>query len=358
MASITMEVNEDNFVYNINSIKKYVGDKVIAPVIKANAYGTYLNERINLLNMFEIVCVARIDEAIHLRDLGYKKEILIINQPSISDIDDIVKYDITFGLSSFEFLDEILKTNKKFRVHLEIESGMNRTGIKKSDLNDFLSKLNSNIIVEGIYTHFSSADNDREYTLKQINIFNECVDIVKKKYDLKYIHSSASNGLLNYKSDITNMVRPGIIMYGYPSFDGVEKLIDIKPVCKLKTKVTFIKEVSKGESISYSRTFIAPKNMKVATIPIGYADGLRRELSNKGYVVIHGKKARIIGSICMDSTMIDITNIDNVKLEDEVYIWDNENIKLEDISNICNTINYEILCGISTRVKRIFKNED
>ena len=154
------------------------------------------------------------------------------------------------------------------------------------------------------------------------------------------------------------MVRPGINMYGYPSFDGVEKLIDIKPVCKLKTKVTFIKEVSKGESISYSRTFIAPKNMKVATIPIGYADGLRRELSNKGYVVIHGKKARIIGSICMDSTMIDITNIDNVKLEDEVYIWDNENIKLEDISNICNTINYEILCGISTRVKRIFKNED
>ena len=356
---ITMEIDIKNFKYNIESIKKYVGSKVIAPVIKANAYGTYLNERIDILNMFEIVCVARIDEAIHIRSVGYKKEILIINQPSICDIDDIYKYDITFGISSFEFLDELLKTNKKYKVHLEIETGMNRTGIKSKDLNGFLDKLNSNIIVEGVYTHLSSADSDSDYTKMQLSIFSDCVNIIKEKYpNIKYIHSNASNGLLNYNNEITNMVRPGIIMYGYPSFDGVSRLIDIKPVCKLKTKVTFIKSVSSGESISYSRTFIAPKDMKIATIPIGYADGLRRSLSNKGYVLIHGKKAKIVGSICMDSTMIDVSDIDNVCLEDEVFIWDNENITLEEIASMCETINYEILCGISTRVKRIFINED
>ena len=202
-------------------------------------------------------------------------------------------------------------------------------------------------------------DRSKELILKQIDLFKSGVEEIKKYFkNIKYIHSSASSGLINYDDNISNAVRPGIILYGLESYKGLNKMINIKPVSTLKSRIIFLKDIDKKESVGYSRRFRSTKKMKIATIPIGYADGLRRELSNKGYVVIHGKKAKIIGSICMDSTMIDITNIDNVKLEDEVYIWDNENIKLEDISNICNTINYEILCGISTRVKRIFKNED
>ena len=142
-------------------------------------------------------------------------------------------------------------------------------------------------------------------------------------------------------------------MYGYESFKGASNIIDFKPICKLKTKVTFVKEIDKGEKISYSQKFTANKKMKVATISIVYADGLRRELSNKGEVVINNKKAKIIGTICMDSCMIDVTGMD-VKVGDIVYIWDNELLTLDEVAEKCNTINYEIISTISDRVKREF----
>ncbi len=152
------------------------------------------------------------------------------------------------------------------------------------------------------------------------------------------------------------MVRTGLIIYGYETFKDSSKIIPVKPICTLKTKITFLKEVDKNTSISYGRKYISKKRIKVATIPIGYADGLKRELSNKGYVVIKGTKVPIIGSICMDSCMIDVTDIKNVKVGDTVYIWDNKIITIDDIAEDCHTINYEILCGISDRVQRVFKD--
>ena len=165
---------------------------------------------------------------------------------------------------------------------------------------------------------------------------------------------SASNGLMFYEETLTNAVRPGIIMYGYSSTDR-EINVDIKPVAKLKSKITFIKEINEGESVGYSRSYISDKKMRVATIPIGYADGLRRAMSNGGEVVINGKKAKIIGKVCMDSIMVDITDVD-ASLNDEVYIWDNSLVTLEDIAKRCDTINYEILSEISDRVPREFIN--
>jgi alanine racemase len=327
------------------------------PIIKANAYGTYINKRLDVINEFDIVGVAIIDEAIELRELGYEKEIFILNQPCIDDIEDILKYNITIGLSSYEFLNELLKINNKIKVHLEIETGMNRTGIKLKDLEDFINKINENILVEGVYTHLSSADYDIEYTNKQLELFEEAVNKVKNKFNgIKYIHSLASNGLLNYNDNISNLVRAGIVLYGYDSFEGMKNIIDVDPICKLKTKINFIKEINKGESISYSRKFIADKNMKIATIPIGYADGLKRTLSNKGEVVIKGKRVPIIGSICMDSFMVDVTDIEYISIGEDVYIWDNENITVEEIAEICGTINYEIICTVSYRVPRVFVN--
>ena len=150
------------------------------------------------------------------------------------------------------------------------------------------------------------------------------------------------------------MVRAGIILYGYTSFDKTYDVINLKPVCKLKSKITFLKEVEPGTSISYSRKFITERKAKIATIPIGYADGIRRSLSNNGNVVINGFKAPIVGNVCMDSLMADVTDIPNVKLGDEVYIWDNENITLEEVADKCGTINYEIMSEISARVPRVF----
>lgn len=347
-----MEVELENFRYNIKQIKALVGDTKLMPVIKANGYGTYINKCLEIINEFDIVAVAIVDEAIELRKLGYEKEIFVLNQPSIREIEKIEKFNITVGVSALEF---IRKIDKKVKVHLEIETGMGRTGINLKDLEEFILevKQNTNIEVEGMYSHLSSADFDEEYTKSQISKFEEAKKLIKEKFDnIKYFHISASNGILNYKQGLYNLVRPGIIMYGYPSFEGAE--IDLKPIAKLKSKITFLKEVEEGTSISYSRKFITTGKTKIATVPIGYADGIRRILTNNGEVVINGKKAPIIGTVCMDSFMVDVTNIPDVMLDDEVYIWDNNIITLEDVAKKCETINYEILCTISDRVPRIF----
>ncbi len=358
MRPTIMEINKKNFIDNINKIKKYV-HKDIMPIIKANGYGTHINKDLSLINMFDIVGVAIIDEAIELRKKDYQKEIFVLNQPAIEDIPDILKYDITIGISDITFIKELIKVTKKVRVHLEIETGMNRTGIKKEDINKVLDLLSTNkkIVIKGLYTHLSSADFDPNYTKQQLAIFDTVVNELKPRIKtIKYIHSSASNGLLKYDDQVSNLVRPGLIIYGYETFKDSSKIIPVKPICTLKTKITFLKEVDKNTSISYGRKYISKKRIKVATIPIGYADGLKRELSNKGYVVIKGTKVPIIGSICMDSCMIDVTDIKNVKVGDTVYIWDNKIITIDDIAEDCHTINYEILCGISDRVQRVFKD--
>ena len=355
MKNTILEVNIKKFQNNIKKIKEYVGNKEIMPVIKANAYGTYINKNLNVLNDFNIVAVAEVQEGIELRNIGYQKEIFILNQPAIEEINDINKYHLTIGLSSKEFLRKI---NVPMKVHLEIETGMNRTGIKLEDLNEFIKEINnnSNITVEGIYTHLSSADNDKDYTEKQISLFNSAVLIAKKFFNLKYIHCSASNGLMNYKENISNTIRPGIIMYGYESFEGAKNIIPVEPITELKVKITYIKEIGPNESISYNRKFISDKPMKVATIPIGYADGLRRELTGIGEVIVQKEKRKILGAICMDSCMIDVTGLD-VKVGDWVTIWDNKIITLEEIAKKCNTINYEIISTISDRVDRILKED-
>ena len=353
---VVMEINTDNFKYNISKIQEYVGDDVkLMPILKANAYGTYINKNLDIINDFDIVAVANVDEAIDLRNVGYKKEIFVLNQPYKTEIKKIIDYNITIGLSSIEFLEELNKYDSNVVVHLEVESGMGRTGIKPDDISAFIDRISSNIKIEGIYTHLSSADNDFEYTSYQIGEFKKALDIVLNKVGkLKYIHAAASNGIINYPNAYFNLVRPGIIMHGYKSSDDTYEKIDLKPITTLKANITFLKTVDKGTSVSYGRTFITTKETKIATVPLGYADGIRRELSNNFEVLVNGKKAKIIGKVCMDSFMIDVTDID-VKVGDEVIIWDNTNITLDDIADVCNTINYEILCNIGSRVPRIFR---
>lgn len=355
MKNTILEVNIGKFYQNLLKIKNTVGSKEVMPVVKANAYGTYLNQRLEVLNHFNIVAVAEVQEAIEIRKLGYQKEIFVLNQPFVEELNDISKYHITIGLSEVHFIDEV---KKPIKVHLEIETGMNRTGISLDNLEIFCHKVKNhpNIEVEGIYTHFSSADIDNKYTQKQFNQFQKAVGIAQQYFSLKYIHCSASNGIVNYKETTSNLVRPGILLYGYESFLGMKKKVPVEPIASLKTRISFIKEINKEEAISYNQKFVSSSPMKVATIPIGYADGLRRSLTNIGEVVVKGEKRKILGAICMDSCMIDVTNLD-VKIGDEVYLWDNQLISLEDVASKCNTIPYEILSTISNRVKREFIEE-
>lgn len=353
-----MEIDIDAFEYNINQIQKYVGENTkLMPIIKANGYGTYINKRIDIIEKFDIVAVALVDEAVELRNNGYTKEIFVLNQPYKDEIEKIIKYNITIGVSSHGFIEELGKQKENVKIHIEIGTGMGRTGIHPNKVSKFIDKVKMypNIKVEGIYTHLSSADYNDDYTNKQLNSFKYAVDTIKtENIDLKYIHCSASNGILNYPDSYHNLVRPGIILYGYESFDETAEKIDLKPICKLKSKITFLKEVEEGTSIGYSGTYVTKRKSKIATIPIGYADGLRRALSNKGEVVIRKNRVPIIGNVCMDGFMADVTDLANVEVGDDVYIWDNEIITLEEVAELSNTINYEIMSTISNRVPRVF----
>ena len=353
-----LEVNLNNFLYNIEQIKNKIGKDVnIMPVIKANGYGTYINKRLDVLSNFGIVAVATVDEAVDLRKIGFDKEIFVLNQPYKDEISKINENNITVGISSYSFAEELSKTGKNVTVHVEIETGMNRTGVNPNEIEEFLQRLGKNIKVEGIYTHFSSADTDDEYTRKQLETFKFALEKAREILGkIKYIHAAASNALLNYPETHFNLVRPGMIIYGYPSSNDTLEKIDLKPIAKLKAKITFLKTAPKGTSIGYGRSYITTKKTKVATVPLGYADGFRREFSNGWKVLINGKKVPIIGKVCMDSFMVDVTEIENVKIGDEVIIWDNENIKLEELAERCNTINYEILSTIGARVSRKFIN--
>lgn len=353
-----MEINLNNFKNNIEEIKKITNNTEIMPIIKANGYGTYINTRLDILNMFNIVAVACPSEGIFLRKLGYKKEIFILNEPYYEDIENIIKYKLTIGVSDEDFIDKLGKHKNKVKVHIEIDTGMGRTGIQKEDTKEFIDYLKKykNIIIEGIYTHLSSADTDDKYTKLQLDNFNYAVNIAKKELPtLKYIHAASSNGILNYKESYYNLVRPGKIIYGYSlNKKNENKKMNLKPVAVLKTKITFLKTVPKNTSISYGRTFITKKETKIATLPIGYADGLPRSLGNNYHLLLNNQKVKIIGTICMDSIMIDVTNVKDVKLYDTVYIWDNNLLTIEMLAEKAKTIPSEILSRISPRIPRKF----
>ena len=353
-----LEINLNNLQYNIEQIQKKVGNNVkLMPVIKANGYGTYINQRLDVINQFDIVAVATVDEGVYIRELGYEKEIFVLNQPYESEIEKIIKYNIVVGISSYGFAEKLAETNKEIAVHIEVGTGMGRTGVHPYKIEKYIKSLASNIKVEGIYTHFSSADFDDEYSKKQLESFNIAVATAKEILgNLKYIHAAASNALLNYEDARFNLVRPGIILYGYPGEEKTFEKISLKSIAQLKAKVIFLKEVPEGTSIGYGRSYITTKHTKVANVPIGYADGFRRDFSNGWEVLIKGKKVPIIGKVCMDSFMVDVTDIEDVQVGDEVIIWDNENITLEQLAEKCNTINYEILCTVGSRVPRKFVN--
>lgn len=358
-----MYVNLKSIKHNLDMIREKLKEScTIIAMVKADAYGLGSVEVSKSLeeNGINFFGVAHVKEAIELRKAGIFSDILVTGQFLEEDIEDIVDYDVTVSVSSLNFLDKLneyaITKDKIVNVHLKIETGMSRLGFALDDLEKSIPKLLdlSNICIDGIYTHLSSADNDRNYTLKQISKFENAVNMLKDiGIDFSYIHCLNSSGILNFPTYQFNCVRVGDILYGYYPDSSLRDKINLIPSVEIVSKITHINSLRKGSKISYSGMHILDRDSKIAVVQMGYADGLFRNLSNKYEVVIHGKKCKIVGNICMDMFMCDITDLDNVNVSDEVKILGNDD-SIYTMSDMAGTINYEILSRISKRVERVY----
>jgi len=362
-----IEINLKHLRHNIRQIKKILSPNVkILAVVKTNAYGHGIFEVAKACTQEKVdyLGVTSVEEGILLREKKIKLPILILGTLfPFENFKYILKYNLTptisslAGLSAYSYYSK--KLNKRGIFHLKVDTGMGRIGINPESIDNFLENLSThkNLLMEGIFTHFSSADSDEKYTLEQIEIFDNIIKKVKKSKSCQNLifHACNSAGMLKFKQAHYSMVRPGLCIYGLKPFENSNEFIDTKPVLSWKARIVFLKKVLEGKSISYGRTFITKKPTLVATIPVGYGDGYNRKLSNKGYVFVKNKIVPIIGRVTMDMTMIDVTDVPDVKVGDEVSLINSEvNISVEDIAKILDTINYEIVCNIHPRVLRVY----
>jgi len=353
--------------FNYKQVKKLIGNNIhMMVVVKANAYGHGTVEVSRVLEKagVDYLGVATTDEAVRLRDHGINSPILILGSVLPEEAKVAMERNVTLTLCSDDLLDSIKKLNKqtnlKARVHVKIDTGMGRIGVWHEEALDFIKKVShdKSFILEGIYTHFSSAGRDDFFTRYQIDSFEKLlVDIEKHWIKISMRHAANSIATVDFKRSHMNLVRPGLVIYGMYPKHTFPKLIKLKSALTLKTKIVFIKDVPPGRSISYGRTHVTQKHTKIATLPIGYADGYERSLSNKADVLVHGQRAPVIGKVTMDQVLIDVGHIKGVKIGDEVVLigkQGNEEIRAEKLARLAGTIAYETVCSISNRVPRVY----
>lgn len=361
------EINLDNIKYNLNNIKGLLKENTkICGVVKANAYGHGSIQISKLLEREKVdyLAVSRLEEGIELRQNNITLPILCLGYIPDEALTDGITNRISLTVYSYEVAKKINDISKQLgltsNIHIKIDTGMSRIGFKANmnSVNDILeiSKL-SNIKIEGIYTHFSTADEiNKEFTYEQIQKYNKVTDELERlgvQIPIKHVSNSAA--IMDLKDIDYNMVRCGIILYGhYPSDEVKKEKLKLKPAMTLKTRVSHIKEIEPNTSVSYGRKYISKEKERIITLPIGYADGFTRMQSNPK-VYIKGQAFDIVGSICMDQCMAKIYGNIDIKIGDEVIIFsETENESIENISNDLKTINYEVLCMISRRVERVY----
>jgi alanine racemase len=379
---IRAEVDLEAIAQNVTKLRNITDPaaKVMA-VVKADAYGHGAKKvaKTALINGAEVLGVARINEAIALRQAGFTVPIQIFGYTPPSLVNPLIQYDLTqtvFSYQSASALSEIaLSKGKKIRIHIKVDTGMGRLGlvtdcgaISCSDINLTQSSLKQvesivrlqGIIPEGIMTHFASADSlDKSYARKQFEIFMDFIDRLKKNgIEFGVRHAANSAAVMEMPETHLDLVRPGISIYGLYASDEVDRnIIQLRPAMALKTSVVHIKEIPRGFSVSYSRTYHTRKTTTVATVSLGYADGYNRLLSSCGSMLVHGKRAPVIGRVCMDLTMLDVGHIPDAAVGDEVVVFGaqkDEFIHVDEIAQMLNTINYEIVTSITARVPRIY----
>lgn len=372
-------IHLDNLRFNINEIKKLIpqGTKICFPV-KADGYGHGAVDLAKVALEQGIYClaVATVDEGIFLRNAGLECPIMLFSLPCLEELDLLVKNDLTPFVFEEYFVEELnkvaKKNNKIINVHIKIDTGMARIGCDYTEVLPLAQKIKSlsNLNLQGLGTHLCVSDSikkdDVKFTLSQISKIDKSVKILNENdIYLEIVHCAASGGVLMYPNAIFDMIRPGILFYGYFPDEIVKKYLNkhkkdvplLKPVMELETRIETIKKISKGQSVSYGRTWKAKKDTYLATIPIGYADGLLRQFSSKLKVKINDKMYPIVGRICMDQCMIDLGESTDVKIWDKVTIFgpvnsDEVGNTAQTLANLAKTIPYEITCSVDKRVPR------
>lgn len=370
MRSTRALISIKNLKKNFLNIKKKVGNAKVMAVVKADAYGHGVNIVVNALNSLgkkkpEYYAVATPDEGAELRHLGIKQPILIFDPVDKYQVYKFFKFNLIPSVADKEHLSILLKekiklkSSKKILVHVKIDTGMNRLGVHFKDAVQFIETINcnSNFIIDGIFTHFATSDEaGSDYAKLQIKRFNDVIKSAKqKKINVGLIHAANSGAIIDFPESYYDMVRPGISLYGYyPSLETSES-INLSPVMSLISKVGSLKIIEKGESVSYSRRYFAKRQTKIISVPIGYADGFSRNLTNKARAIIKNKIYDQIGTVTMDRIMFDVGN-DNINVGDDVILIGKKGklvIDAWDWSKKLNTIPYEVTCGISKRVPRV-----
>lgn len=366
------EVDLDALQYNIENMKKNIrpGTKMVG-VIKTDGYGhgaIAIAKELEKDHDFWGMATATFEEADILRKSGIEKPLLILGYTFPYCYEKLAEKEIrpaVFREDTLEQLNQIgLSLDRPVKIHIKVDTGMSRIGITPDQNGlEFVAKALAckGILVEGIFTHFAKADEaDKHAVNKQIRLFKEFVAEIETKlsYRVPLIHCSNSAGIVDLPEANCDMVRAGITLYGlWPSDEVHKEAVPLKPLLSLKSKIVYIKEIKKGTAVSYGGTFVAPEDMFVATIPVGYGDGYPRSLSSKGYVLIKGKKAPIIGRVCMDQMMVDVTGIENVSCDDVVTLIgtdQNETITMEALGDLSGRFNYELACDLGKRIPRVY----
>lgn len=371
---VALEINLDNLIYNIKSLRKSLKKgTLIMATVKADGYGhgAITASKTFMENGADRLGVSILPEAIELRKSGIGEPIIILNYTPPSQYEKVLEYDLIQNIYSYEEAEILSKIacqmNKLAIIHVKIDTGMGRIGFLPNEKSiEDIKKIYDlkNVKIEGIFTHFSSSDEkDKTYTKEQFRKFKWLVDTLEKDgVEIEIKHASNSAAILELPEYDLDMVRPGIILYGYYPSDEVDKSrIDIKPAMTLKSSISNIKKVPKDTSISYNRVFTTKKESIIGTLPIGYGDGYSRMLSEKAEVSINGKRVPIVGKICMDQMMVDLSDLKAVDMKDEVVLFGYENEvypSVEEIAKYLGTVNYEVICMISRRVPRVYTKKD
>lgn len=359
-------VSLPNLANNFAIARGLVGPAVkIMGVVKANAYGHGILEvsRALLSLGAHSLGVALLEEGVYLRENGITAPILVLGAINADQIPDFLRHDIAITSSSIDksrsISDAALKMGKTARVHLKIDTGMERIGVHWYNADAFVDTTLAlpGIVVEGVFSHLAKADTDPGFTAEQIERFTSIVERLDKTGRLPpLVHLANSEGVIHYPSSRFNLVRPGIMLYGYATRKSFGDRV-LRPVMTLLTKVAFFKVVPEGAGISYNHTGRTGRQTRVVTLPIGYGDGYNRLLSNRGEVIIRGARHRVVGNVCMDQTMVDIGPRGTAYNGDDVLLFgehDGQAVGLESLCDAIGTIPYEVLCMIADRVPRIY----
>lgn len=375
------EIDFAKLAFNVEQIRRHIHGEYprkkikICGVVKANAYGHGIEEiSKKLVDLgIDFLGVANYDEAIRLRQLIPDTPILVFGTLIHSKLEParyvsiLHRHNLTATVASLDtakFLDEYSrKLKSRFKVHIKVDTGMRRIGLdyKRAFRNIMQTASLKNLELEGIFTHFASSEQkNKSFAKLQLGRFYDLLDnLTKAGIEFPIIHAANSGAVLDLKDSYFNMVRPGLLLYGYYPGSGIRNKINLKPVMNLKSKVTFIKKVDEGESISYGRQYFTKKPVFIGSVPIGYGDGYWRLLTNKSKVLIGKRFYRQVGSVTMDWIMVELGSRYKIKIGDDVLLMGQENgisIGADKLAKICGTIPYEMLCAVADRVERVYIN--